>query len=67
MKVVNKNGYEIDYAAALMFMDDVILEKVYDQLSEAWCTEQEIFTAYEEEYEKATGEEWFLSSSNPVW
>ena len=66
MKVVNKNEYEIDFAAALMFMDDVILEKVYDQLSEA-CTEQEIFTAYEEEYEKATGEEWFLSSSNPVW
>lgn len=66
MKVVNKNGYEIDFAAALMFMDDAILEIVDDKLSEA-CTEQEIFTAYEEEYEKATDEEWFLSSSNPVW
>ena len=24
-------------------------------------------TLYEEAYEKATGEEWFLSGSNPVW
>lgn len=65
MKVVNKNGCEICFDFALMFMDDVILEIVQDKLSEA-CTEQEIFTAYEEEYEKATGKEWFLSESNPT-
>lgn len=67
MKVVNKNGYELDFDAALMFMDDEILEdEVYDKLPTT-CTEQEIFTAYEEEYEKVTGEEWFLSDSNPTW
>lgn len=65
MKVVNKNGLEICFEFALIFMDDKILEIVDDKLSES-CTEQEIFTAYEEEYEKATGKEWFLSKRNPA-
>lgn len=65
MKVVNKNGYELDFDAAVDFMDDEIREKLYDKV--APCTEQEFFTAYEEEHEKATGEEWFLSDSNPTW
>lgn len=63
--VVNKNGYELDFNAAEMFMDDEIMEKLYDKI--APCTEQEFFTAYEEEHEKTTGEEWFLSSINPEW
>lgn len=65
MKVVNKNGYEIDFDMALMYMDGDIVENLnivmaYD------CSEQGFFTAYEEAHEKATGEEWFLSGSNPT-
>lgn len=66
MKVVNKNGYELDFDAAEMFMDDEIKEKV-DRVMPYCFSDQEFFTAYEEEYEKATGEEWFLSDSNPTW
>lgn len=66
MKVVNRNGYEIDFDAAEMFMCDEIKEMVEAVIPDCF-SEQEFFTAYEKEYEKATGEEWFLSSSNPVW
>ena len=64
-KVINKSGYEVDFEAAVQHMDDDIREAVHAE--NAPCTEQEFFTAYEEAHEKATGEEWFLSSSNPVW
>lgn len=64
-KVINKNGSEIDFEAAVQHMDDEIREAVHAEL--APCTEQEFFTAYEAAHEKATGEEWFLSSSNPIW
>lgn len=65
MKVVNKNGYELDFDAAVILMNDEIREALNDKI--APCTEQEFFTAYEEAHEKATGEEWFLSGSNPTW
>lgn len=65
-KVINKNGCEIDFDAALPFMDDEIKEKV-NEVNPYCFSDQEFFTTYEEEHEKATGEEWFLSSSNPVW
>lgn len=65
IKVVNKNGYELDFDAAVILMDDEIREEVSEEL--APCTEQEFFTAYEEAHEKATGEEWILSESNPTW
>ena len=65
MKVVNKNGYEIDFDLSLMFMDDEIKEKVAKVIPNE-CTEQGFFTLYEEEYEKATGKEWFLSKRNPA-
>lgn len=66
MTVVNKNGYEIDFDLSLMYMEDEIKEKV-DRVMSYWCTEQEFFTAYEKAHEEATGEEWFLSDSNPCW
>lgn len=64
--VTNKNGYELEFDMALMYMDDDIVEKLnivmpYD------CSEQGFFTVYEHEHEKATGEEWFLSSENPCY
>nr|DAQ82887.1 MAG TPA: hypothetical protein [Caudoviricetes sp.] len=65
-KVVNRNGCEIDFDAALPFMYDEIKEKVEEVLP-YWFSDQDYFTVYEEEYEKTTGEEWFLSSANPVW
>lgn len=65
-KVINKNGYELDFDAALMYMDDEIKEKLNREMP--YCfSDQEFFTAYEKAYEKATGEEWFLSESNPTW
>lgn len=65
MTVVNKNGYELDFDATVNFMNDEIREKVHNEI--APCTEQEFFTAYEKAHEEATGEEWFLSDSNPCW
>lgn len=65
MKVVNKNGYEIDFDAAIMYMDDEIVEKL-NIVMPYECTEQGFFTVYEEEHKKLTGEEWFLSGSNPT-
>lgn len=65
IKVINKNGCEIDFEAAAQHMDAKIGDKVSEE--NPFATFQQYFTAYEEEYEKATGEEWFLSSSNPVW
>lgn len=64
-KVVNKSGCEIDFEAAVNYMVDEIREAVHAEF--APCTEQEFFTAYEAAHEEATGEEWFLSDSNPDW
>ena len=65
MKVKNKNGYELDFNTAVIYMTDEIREQVHDEI--APCTEQEFLTAYEEAHEKATGKEWFLSSENPCY
>lgn len=65
IKVVNKNGCEIDFEAATKHMDARISDKV--SVENPFANFQQYFTAYEEAYEKATGEEWFLSGSNPVW
>jgi hypothetical protein len=63
--VSNKSGKELDFEAAVQYMDDEIREQLHSEL--APCGEQEFFTAYEEEHEKVYKEEWFLSSSNPQW
>jgi hypothetical protein len=65
IKVTNKNGYELDYESAVQYMNDDIREQLHNELSP--CTEQEFFTAYENEHEKVYNEEWVLSASNPQW
>lgn len=63
-EVINKNGAKVNFEAAVQLMDDEIREKVH---SEGYETEQEFFTAYEAEHEKAFGEEWELSKEKPVY
>lgn len=68
-KVINKNGTEIDYEAALALMDEDIL----DDMSQEWysayhpMTDQDWFTRYETLHEQKYGEEWELSKSNPTY
>ena len=61
MKVINKNGTEINFESSMELMDEEICESL-----EAF-NEQEYFTAYEKAYEKKFGEEWELSKKNPVY
>lgn len=65
MKVINKNGTEINFDAAVPMMDDDIREDLHMEL--APCTEQEFFTAYEKAHEERFGEEWELSKENPQY
>ena len=65
MKVINMNGTEINYEAAVELMDDEICESLNFELSP--CTEQEFFTAYEKAHVKKYGEEWELSKANPCY
>ena len=61
MKVINKNGTEINFESAIELMDCKICE-----ILEA-CNKQEYFTAYEKAHEKKYGDEWELSKENPVY
>lgn len=65
MKVINMNGTEINYEAAVAMMDDEICESLNFEL--APCTEQEFFTAYEKAHAEKYGEEWELSKENPCY
>ena len=65
MKVINANGYELDFEAAVALMDDEIREAIHAEL--APCSEQEFFTAYERAHAEKYGEEWALSKANPCW
>lgn len=64
-KVINANGTEIDYNAAVALMDDDICAELNDKI--APCTEQEFFAAYEQAHEAKYGEEWELSKANPCY
>jgi hypothetical protein len=64
MKVININGHEIDFEAAVQMMDDEIREAV---ASEGYESEQDFFTAYEKAHAEKYGTEWELSKANPVW
>ena len=64
VKVINKNGVEIEFSVAVELMDDEIRERLH---GDGYTTEQEFFTAYEEVHEEEFGEEWELSKSNPVY
>lgn len=65
MIVVNRNGYKLDFDAAVALMDDEICEELHNLL--APCSDQEFFSAYEKAHEKKYGEEWELSKENPCW
>lgn len=65
MQVINKNGKQINYDAAVQLMDDEIREELHAELSP--CTEQEFFSAYEAAHAEKFGEEWELSKENPCW
>ena len=65
MEVINMNGTEINYDAAVMLMDDEIREYLHFEI--APCTEQEFFTAYEKAHAEKYGEEWELSKENPCY
>ena len=63
MIVINMNGTEINYEAAVELMDDEIRERVCDPVD----SEQQFFTAYEKEHAEKYGEEWELSKENPCY
>ena len=63
MMVINMNGTEINYEAAVELMDDEIRERVCDTVD----SEQEFFTAYEKEHAEKYGEELELSKENPCY
>lgn len=65
MTIINKNGTEINFDAAVELMDDEIREQLADKL--APCSEQEFFSAYETAHAEKYGEEWELSKANPVF
>ena len=63
MKVINMNGTEINYEAAVELMDEEIRESICGTVD----SEQEFFTAYENAYAEKYGEEWELSKENPCY
>ena len=62
-KVINTNGKEVDFDAAVALMDDDLREAIAGTVD----TYQEFFAAYEKAHEAKFGEPWELSKANPVW
>lgn len=69
IKVINKNGTEVDFQAAFALMDEQITDVMLDE----WCkecyllTDQTWFSRYEQKHEEKYGEEWELSKANPTY
>lgn len=63
MKVINMNGFEVNYEAAVELMDDELRESICGTVD----SEQEFFTAYEKAHAEKFGEEWELSKENPCY
>lgn len=63
--VTNEHGVEIDYDAAVNFMDDDIREELHMDI--APCTEQEFFDAYCERHLERFGEVFEPAKENPCW
>ena len=63
MKVINMNGTEINYEAAVELMDDELRESICGTV----YSEQEFFTAHEKAHAEKYGEEWELSKENPCY
>ena len=63
MNVINMNGTESNYEAAVELMDDELRESICGTVD----SEQEFFTAYENAHAEKYGEEWELSKENPCY
>ena len=63
MKVINMNGAEINYEAAVELMDNELRESICGTVD----SEQEFFTSYEKAHAEKYGEEWELSKANPCY
>ena len=63
MMVINMNGTEINYEAAVELMDDEIRDSICGTVD----SEQEFFTAYEKAHAEKHGDEWELSKENPCY
>ena len=63
MNVINMNGTEINYEAAVELMDDELRESICGTVD----SEQEFFTEYEKAHAEKYGEEWELSKENPCY
>lgn len=57
--VINQNGQEIDFDAAVNLMDDEIREELHMKL--APCTDQEFFTAYEKAHYQKYNQEFEIN------
>lgn len=64
-KVINLAGTDIDFDAAVQFMDDDVREDLHHRF--APCTDQGFFTAYEKAHWQKFGTKWEISKSNPTW
>lgn len=63
--ITNEFGVEINFDAAVNFMDDEIREMLHEEI--APCTDQEFFDAYCKAHEDKFDEEWELAKENPVF
>ena len=63
--VVNEYGVEVDFEAAVMYMDDDIREEIHNEL--APCTEQEFFDEYSKRHVGKFGEAWEMAKENPCY
>ena len=63
--ITNEFGVEINFDAAVNFMDDEIREILHEEI--APCTDQEFFDAYCKAHEDKFDEEWELAKENPVF
>lgn len=63
--ITNEFGVEINFDAAVNFMDDEIREMLHQEITP--CTDQEFFDAYCKAHEDKFDEEWELAKENPVF
>ena len=64
MEVYNSHGVLINFNAAVLLMDDEILERLHYM---GLCTPQSFFDAYCAEHYRAFGEVFELDKENPTY
>lgn len=64
-KVRNQFGVEVNFEAAVEYMDNDLREKLHIDLVP--CTEQEFFTAYCKAHKEHFKEAFVLDESNPIY